>query len=296
MTIEKQNGGVAPLATLVDSLESAAVLDTPAKKVGKSVRGKIEPGPVKDALSGTWLGHAIHPLLTDVVIGAFMSANLLDLLGGDRDGRASERLIALGLAAYAPTAITGVSDWADSEVGSESVRRVGLVHAAANATAASLYAASLVARLRGSRGRGKALALAGAGVLGGGGFLGGHLSFVRGVGMNQTEFDAGPSDWAPALPASELVEREPKRVIVGDTPVMLVRHSHGIHAIHDRCSHRGCPLSKSEIEGDTVTCFCHGSRFDLSDGSVLRGPATTPQPAYDAREVAGQIEIRLRSA
>lgn len=296
MTIEKQNGGVAPLATLVDSLESAAVLDAPAKKVGKAVRGNIEPGPVKDALSGTWLGHAIHPLLTDVVIGAFMSANLLDLLGGDRDGRASERLIALGLAAYAPTAITGVSDWADSEVGSESVRRVGLVHAAANATAASLYAASLVARLRGSRGRGKALALAGAGVLGGGGFLGGHLSFVRGVGMNQTEFDAGPSDWAPALPASELVEREPKRVIVGDTPVMLVRHSHGIHAIHDRCSHRGCPLSKSEIEGDTVTCFCHGSRFDLSDGSVLRGPATTPQPAYDAREVAGQIEIRLRSA
>jgi nitrite reductase/ring-hydroxylating ferredoxin subunit/uncharacterized membrane protein len=296
MTIEKHNGGAAPLAALVDSLESAAVLDGPAKKVGKSVRGSFEAGPVKDALSGTWLGHAIHPLLTDVVIGAFMSANLLDLLGGDRDGRASERLIALGLAAYAPTAVTGVSDWADSEVGSESVRRVGLVHAAANGTAAALYAASLVARLRGSRGRGKALALAGAGLLGGGGFLGGHLSFVRGVGMNQTEFDTGPGDWTPAIAGTDLVAGDPTRVVVGDTPVMLLRHSHGIHAIHDRCSHRGCALSKSQVEGDTVTCFCHGSRFDLSDGSVLRGPATTPQPAYETRELAGQVEIRLRSA
>src|SRR5919107_1259459 len=82
-------------------------LDAPAKKVGKAVRDGLPPGPVRDLLAGTWLGHSLHPLLTDTVIGTWTSALLLDLLGGDRDGEATERLIALGLAAYLPTAATG---------------------------------------------------------------------------------------------------------------------------------------------------------------------------------------------
>jgi hypothetical protein len=48
-------------------------LDAPAKKIGKAVRTVIRPGPVKDALSGTWLGHALHPMLTDVTVGSFTS-------------------------------------------------------------------------------------------------------------------------------------------------------------------------------------------------------------------------------
>src|SRR5215212_3426825 len=106
-----------PPHQVVDALESASALDGAAKVVGKTVRNVIPHGPVKDALSGTWLGHALHPLLTDVVIGSFTSATLLDLLGGDEDGRAAERLIAIGLAAYAPTAASGANDWADTEMG-----------------------------------------------------------------------------------------------------------------------------------------------------------------------------------
>jgi len=289
-------GNARKLGRPADALESFAALDAPGKVVGKVVRGAIGPGPVKDAISGTWLGHALHPMLTDVVIGCFVSASLLDLLGGDDDGRAAERLIGVGLAAYGPTALTGVSDWADTEIGDPRVRRVGLMHAASNAVAASMYTASLMARRRGDRRRGTVLALAGAATLGAAGYLGGHLTFARGVGANQTEFDPGPEDWTEALDTAELAAREPMRVMVSDTPVLLLRHEDGLHAIHDRCSHRGCSLSDGEIEDELVTCPCHGSKFDLRDGSVKRGPATSPQPAYETRENAGHIEIRRRPA
>lgn len=175
----------SPLRALADELEGVQPLDGPAQVVGETVRKAIPSGKAKDALRGSWFGHALHPLLTDLVIGSFTSASLLDLLGGDRDGRASERLIAIGIAAYAPTALTGASDWADAERDSDAVRRVGLVHATSNSVALSLYVASLRARRRGDRGKGKLLGAAGAAVLGAAGYLGGHLTLAKGVRVEQ---------------------------------------------------------------------------------------------------------------
>jgi nitrite reductase/ring-hydroxylating ferredoxin subunit/uncharacterized membrane protein len=279
---------------LADIAESAAPLDGLGERIGKLVRGAIKPGTLKDAVSGTWLGHAVHPMLTDVVIGSFTSATLLDLLGGDDDGAAAERLIAVGIAAYGPTALTGVNDWADSEPVDETVRRVGLVHASSNALALTLYGSSLAARRRGDVGRGKLLSVAGAAVLAAAGYLGGHLSFTKGVGPNQTAFDPGPDDWTAAIASDELAADDPKTVVVEDTPVLLVRHREHVHALHDRCSHRGCSLGElGELDGETVECGCHGSRFSLRDGSIERGPATAPQPSYEVRERDGSIEIKL---
>src|SRR3979411_988135 len=129
---------------LARAIEGAAVLDPAAKAGGGAVRGALQPGPVKDALSGTWLGHTLHPLLTDTVIGTWLSALILDLAGGaDADGGA-DRLIAAGGAdalaaagcwARRPTAPTGASDWADAEPADDGVRRVGAVHAAGNVSA-----------------------------------------------------------------------------------------------------------------------------------------------------------------
>jgi nitrite reductase/ring-hydroxylating ferredoxin subunit len=285
-----------PFEPVIDAVESADFLDSAGKQVGKGVRDALSPGALRDALSGTWVGHAIHPLLTDVVIGTFMSATLLDLLGGDDDGEASERLIAIGAAAYGPTALTGLVDWADTEPADDGVRRTGLVHAAVNTTALSLYLASLSAKRRGHRGRGRLLSALGAGALGAGGFLGGHLSFAKGVGPDQTVFDPGPTDWTAVEAAPPLDEGAPVRVVVDDTPVMLVRRDGRVLAIHDRCSHRGCSLAEGEIDGRQVVCACHGSRFDLTDGSLKRGPATAPQPAFEVREQAGRIELRRRTA
>jgi nitrite reductase/ring-hydroxylating ferredoxin subunit/uncharacterized membrane protein len=283
---------LTPLEPLVRAVESAEVLDPVAKQAGKTVRGVLSGGPVKDALSGTWLGHALHPMLTDLVIGSFTAASLLDLLAPGDAGRASERLIALGLAAYAPTAAAGVNDWADSEPVDETVRRAGLVHAACNAVGATFYVASLRARRRGARGRGAVLGFAGMAVMTAGGYLGGHLSLSKGVGPDQTVFDPGPTDWTPAADTTQRPDGRPTRVVVGDTPVLLLREGELIFAIHDRCSHRGCSLSQGRLEGEEIVCGCHGSRFDRATGAVRGGPATSAQPAFQVRVEDGMVQVR----
>ena len=277
-----------------ETIESLDALDAPGEFIGKKVRGAIGPGALKDALSGRLLGHPLHPVLTDVVIGSFVSATLLDVLGGRASEPAAERLIQIGIAAYGPTALAGITDWADSEPVDDGVRRTGLVHAATNAAALGIYSASLAARRRGNSGRGKLLGLAGAAVLTAGGYLGGHLSFVKDVGPNQTAFDAGPTDWEQAASFDDIPDGGLHQATVGDTPVLLTRRGDDVLAIHDRCSHRGCSLAEGELDGTIVECGCHGSRFDLRDGSVVRGPAFAPQPAYETRRSGDGVEIKLR--
>ena len=283
-----------PLEPLIDAVENAAALDGIGKAAGKQVRSLVKP-PLKDALAGTWLGHALHPMLTDVVIGTFLSTTLLDVVGGDEDGEAGAKLIGIGMVAYLPTALTGVTDWADTEPADDGIRRAGLVHAWSNAAALALYALSRKARRNGNRSRARALSLAGASALGAAGYLGGHLTFAKGVGPDQTVYDAGPDEWTEATPAGDLPAGQPTRVVVDETPVLLLREGGALYALHDRCSHRGCSLSDGELEGVEIVCACHGSRFDLRDGSVRQGPATAPQPAFETRERDGRIEIRRRS-
>ena len=124
------------------------------------------------------------------------------------------------------------------------------------------------------------------------GHLGGHLALRLGVGVDQTVFDRGPSDWTQALPVDELQGSAPVAVQVGDTPVMLVRDGDDVLALHDRCSHRGCSLSDGDVEDGAIVCPCHGSRFDLRSGAIRQGPATAPQPVLEARTRAGRVEVR----
>jgi nitrite reductase/ring-hydroxylating ferredoxin subunit len=283
-----------PFEPLVDQIEAADGLDGPARALAARVRKATAPTALKEALSGTWLGHAVHPLLTDVVVGSFLSTTLLDVLGGDDGGRARRRLIGVGILASLPTALTGANDWGDSEYGNDPVRRVGLVHAACNAGALTLYAASLPARRNGHGLRGTVLGLGGATLLGLSGYLGGHLSFAQGIGPDQTIYDAGPTDWTSAGDAVDVADGRPARVVVDDTPVLLLRDGDQLFALHDRCSHRGCSLADGTVDGDEIECACHGSRFARADGAVRRGPASAPQPSFDVRERDGTIEVRLR--
>ncbi|HZB76593.1 MAG TPA: Rieske 2Fe-2S domain-containing protein [Solirubrobacteraceae bacterium] len=276
----------------VEQLAGLEGLDEPAKVIGKSVRDVVPAGPVKDALSGVWLGHALHPLLTDLPIGSYTSAVLLDWLGG-RDGEpAADRLIGLGILFTLPTAATGMTEWADSEAGDPAVRRVGLIHAALNVGATLLFGASLASRRRGARGSGKLLALAGAGVLGASGHLGGHLSYAEGVGVDQTAFEEPPEDWTPALRDAELPEGESRFAEVGGVGVLVARHQGAVYALSNRCSHRGGPLDEGELHDGCVTCPLHKSTFRLEDGSVVRGPSAYPQPRWETRVRDGVIELK----
>src|SRR5204862_5824540 len=136
---------------------------------------------LKDFLSGSWLGHPLHPLLTDLPIGAWTSAMVLDLAGGRRGQPAADLLIAAGIAAAIPTAASGFSDWSD--LGPRD-QRVGIVHAATNLVGVACYTASLSARRKGRRPAAIALSFAGAATLTAGGYLGGHLAYRRGVGVD----------------------------------------------------------------------------------------------------------------
>ena len=277
----------------VEQLARIEQLDQPARVIGNAVRDTIPRGPVKDGLSGTWLGHALHPLLTDLPIGTWTSAVLLDWLGGGRGAdRAADRLIGIGLAAAVPAAVTGWNDWADSEVASASVRRVGIVHAAANVTAVGLFGASLVARRGGARGGGKLLALLGAGAIGASGYLGGHLSYAKGVGVDQTAFEDPPEDWAPVMREGELAEGEPRYAEAHGVGVLVVRDADGVHALSNRCTHRGAPLDEGEFADGCVTCPRHGSVFRLADGAVMQGPAAYPQPVWQVRVRDGVVELK----
>jgi nitrite reductase/ring-hydroxylating ferredoxin subunit/uncharacterized membrane protein len=280
------------LHRLAERVGQIEALDPPAQKLLGFADKAIKPGRARDVLSGTFLGHALHPLMTDLPIGSWTSAVLLDNLGGRESEGAARKLIGLGILASVPTAATGYVEWADSAGGRASTRRVGLAHAASNVTALSLFTASYLARKRGRRAKGRVLALAGSSALAVGGHLGGHLSYVHGEGVAVTTFEEGPTDWVEALPEQELVEGRPACALVDRVPVLLVREGGEIHALANRCTHRGGPLHEGEVGDGRVTCPWHGSQFDLRTGSVERGPASSPQPAYEARSRNGAIEVR----
>ena len=193
---------------LVHALAEVEAIDPPAKAAGKAVRGAIPRGTIKDVLSGVPIGHALHPLLTDVVIGTWTSASLLDVVGGRGAQPAAERLIAIGIAAAVPTAVSGSNDWADTEVADPEVRRVGAVHAVLNVAALGLYGASLAARRADRRGWGRVLGFAGAGLLGVSGHLGGHLSYADGVGVDQNTWEPAVEDWTDAAADGDVREGE----------------------------------------------------------------------------------------
>ncbi|HEY5847050.1 MAG TPA: DUF2231 domain-containing protein [Microlunatus sp.] len=172
-------------------LEDASALDAAVQAVRPTIQSAFGTGSRAAVLRGDWLGHTIHPLLTDLVLGTWSSASLLDLFGGADSSAAAQRLIGAGLLAVGPTAWTGWAEW--SAAGPRD-QRVGLVHAVTNALAIGIYAASWVARRRGRHGTGAGLALAGAAVTGVGGYLGSHLALARKVGSRSPAYsEASPT-------------------------------------------------------------------------------------------------------
>lgn len=285
------------LSRLVDPLERLAALDTAVAPLQRLVRTVLPPGPVRDALHGSWLGHPTHPMLVQVPIGAWLSAVLIDRLPGT--ARLSRALIGVGVVAAVPAAVAGVTDWSELH---EQQMRVGLVHAAANTGALALFTASWAARRRAVPGPGRRTALAGFLLAGAGGLLGGHLAYHQAAGVNHAE--AVPHlvrpGWRDAGPSTGLAEGVATRRLVDDVPVLLTRVDGRLHVLAEQCSHLSGPLAEGTVQRRDgrwcVQCPWHGSVFALTDGAVVRGPATAPQPVFEVREVDGAVQVCLPGA
>ena len=269
--------------------ERLEALDKVAKPLAEAVGRAVQPRVVRNLLSGTDLGEPLHPVLTDLPIGAWVMSALLDTADGPAAEGAADLLVTAGVVAAVPTAAAGLNDWSDTD-GPQT--RVGLMHATLNTTALSLYLASAVARARGRRRGGKALGLAGLGVLMGGAYLGGHLSFGMGVDVNRTAWQQPPNQWTPVLADSDLADREHRKADAGGMPVLLYRTAGTVYALASTCTHMGGPLEEGTISDGCVTCPWHGSTFRFADGSIVRGPASTPEPCYQTRIQDGRIEVR----
>lgn len=137
------------------------------------------------------LGHSLHPVRTDLTLGCWTSATLLDVLGGPTSRHAATLLTGVGVAVAMPTAVAGAADWAGM-TGSQ--RRVGAVHALGSDLATFLVIGSLATRLRGRYAAATRLGLAANIVMVGAGFLGGHLALNRGTARREpaTPSTAGP--------------------------------------------------------------------------------------------------------
>ncbi len=275
----------------LDRLERLEVLDPLISPLSKAVHGLVRPAPVEDALHGTWLGHPLHSMLVQVPLGAFVSANLLDVAGADP--RSADLLATVGAVSAVPAALAGATDWSSSNT---LTQRSGLVHALLNGAGLVLWTGSLLARRRGRRTAGTNLGLLGTTAMAAAGTIGGHLAYRDGLGANHAADVAGngPTDWTDAgaddLPAGRPVLRD-----AGGTPVLLVREGDSVQALADRCAHQAGPLHEGSLQDGCVTCPWHGSTFRLSDGSVVHGPSVHPQPAFDVRRTDGRVQVKLQA-
>jgi nitrite reductase/ring-hydroxylating ferredoxin subunit/uncharacterized membrane protein len=248
---------------------------------------------IRNFLNGTWLGEPLHVALTDVPIGAWTVAMVCDALDVARNRNefalAADTSIAIGLAGAAGSAITGLADWSDVD---PPARRTGLIHALLNIGATALFTTSLILRKRNARAGGRIASAFGYALVSYSAHLGGSMVYEHRVGVDRTSGQAFPDEFAAVLAESQLPEATPTRAVHNGTPILLVRRGERIFAMAETCSHFSGPLSEGKLEGDSIVCPYHASRFSLEDGSVLNGPAVHPQPCLETRVRNGQIEVR----
>jgi nitrite reductase/ring-hydroxylating ferredoxin subunit/uncharacterized membrane protein len=283
------------IARVVESQTWLDKLGTPLQNWLLKLYG--QPGQpnrrIKDVLNGTWLGHALHPVFTDIPIGAWSGTMLLDLawLNDESKGvdRSADILMALGIVGATAAAVTGVTDWSD--LGGMD-RRVGLMHGLLNSSILVTNIGSLVMRLTGRRRAGIALSTAGYLASLFSAYLGGELSFAKGIGVNHEAWEGGSDEYVAVMNAEELAEGKLIRVDAAGIPAVLLKQGGTIYAIGAVCTHLAGPLDEGTCEDGMVTCPWHGSRFRMSDGGVVNGPAVYAEPTFAVRVRNGRIELR----
>jgi nitrite reductase/ring-hydroxylating ferredoxin subunit/uncharacterized membrane protein len=285
---------------IMNVIDEQKWLDTFGEKAQEIVKGIFESaGPagskIADFLHGTWLKHPVHSVITDVPVGSYTAAVLLDIAsestGNEDIGKAADMAVGLGVLASVGAAVTGITDWHHTYGHS---RRVGVVHLLLNTTALILYILSWVFRRQKNRQLGVGLSLLGYGIVSAGAYLGGHLVYTDKIGVDHSPNIGLPKKFTPVMADVDLPEGKLTRAEVNNIPVLLVRRNGRVLAIGEVCSHLGGPLSKGELKDNVVVCPWHGSHFSLEDGHLVGGPSVYDQVAFETRVRNGQIEVRYK--
>jgi len=250
---------------------------------------------VKNWLNGVWMGHALHPALTDAAVGAWTTGAMLDLVGATREADAA---ITVGVLAAVPTAMSGAADWADT---SDQPRRLGLVHALLNSAGLTLMIGSLFARRNNQRVLGIGLSTLGLSLASFSAWLGGELVYRLGTNVSRIAFEPAVEEFQVVARADEL---QPGKMLAAEASVdgtkvsvALLKKGTTVVAFSNTCPHWGGPLAEGKLlENDTVVeCPWHASQFNVADGSVCQGPASTPVNVFEARIREGNVEVRRRA-
>lgn len=280
--------------TLTQWAENPAI-DRIAEPLGKAVRRTYEAmGPTgqlaKNAAHGVWLGHPVHPVFTDLPLGAWTTALALDMTANGDPGmrRAATFAMGVGLTGALGAAVTGLTDWSETDGRS---RRAGLIHGLLNVAATTLFAAAFTLRRNNADDGGRKCAWMGYAIALGAAYLGGDLVYRQRLGVTHADMDL-PKDFTPAIGSAAVAENTMTRARVGNVDILFARQHGRVCALVHSCAHLGGPLSEGTLKDGSVVCPWHGSEFALADGRVLNGPATHNQPCLETRERDGHIEVR----
>jgi nitrite reductase/ring-hydroxylating ferredoxin subunit/uncharacterized membrane protein len=251
--------------------------------------------PVKDLLNGTWLGHPLHPAITDVPIGAFLVAVVLDIVG---EPTAAFWAIVVGLITFLAAIVTGLADYSDTD---GTARTRATVHGTLMAVGGIATTASLVVR-DGGQSEGTvqtALLVAGFLIISAGAYLGGDVVFALGNMVSRHAFRGSGTKWirldtGDLTDLAAIPEAAPVKLRAGINDLVVVRIGDTVHAMHAVCAHAGGPLDKGTLTPDgCLECPWHGARYRLADGVVRRGPSLYDQPSYEIRAAeGGGYEVR----
>lgn len=273
----------------IEKMEQIDQMSAPMIKFARRATGS---DAVKSALSGTWLGHQLHPMLTDIPIGSWMAAGFLDIVGPIGSHKYARRLVGLGILAAIPAAASGASDWSET-MGSQ--QRVGYVHAMANSTALLLQTTSYLMRRKDKNARAALVSMAALATTAVAGYLGGHLLQNIGLGVDHNITIGDIPEWSKACALDDLTESKPLAAKVNDVSLALVKSGGSIYALSSVCAHLGGPLAEGTVEDECIACPWHASKFRLKDGGVVRGPSAFRQRTFATRVVNGSVEVRSNS-
>jgi nitrite reductase/ring-hydroxylating ferredoxin subunit/uncharacterized membrane protein len=244
--------------------------------------------PIRDLLAGTWLGHPLHALLTDVPIGAFTLVIVLDVLG---QPVAADVAMLIGVLAMIAAALAGLADYSTTD-GRARIRAT--VHGTLMVVSLVLYVVSLAIRAGGPTSRALPIALSIVAylVLAGAAFVGGDVVYVLGNVVDRHAWRSGGTRWQP-LDVGEIAEGSLVKGTVGAQAVVVMRSGDTVMALHDQCAHAGGSLAGGTLIDGCVECPLHGSRFEMASGRRRRGPTAYDQPSYEVRPVPdGGYEAR----